>query len=46
MKKCTKQPKQLVQTGETIHNMPFKVTPSDVYAAMLTADKIGEEFGR
>ena len=30
--------------GETIHNMPFAVTPYDVYAAMLTADKMGEEF--
>lgn len=28
--------------GETIHNMPFKVTAEDVYAAILTADKLGE----
>lgn len=27
--------------GETIHNMPFKVTPQDVYAAILTADQLG-----
>ena len=27
--------------GETIHNMPFKVTPQDVYAAILTADLLG-----
>ncbi len=25
--------------GETIHNMPFKVTPIDVYSAILAADK-------
>lgn len=28
--------------GETIHNMPFKVTADDVYAAIVTADKLGE----
>ena len=27
--------------GETIHNMPFKVTPEDVYSAILVADKLG-----
>lgn len=27
--------------GESIHNMPFKVTAQDVYAAILTADKLG-----
>lgn len=27
--------------GETIHNMPFAVTADDVYAAILTADKLG-----
>ena len=27
--------------GETVHNMPFKVTPEDVYAAILTADALG-----
>jgi len=27
--------------GETIHNMPFNVTANDVYAAILTADKLG-----
>jgi glycerol dehydrogenase len=27
--------------GESIHNMPFPVTPEDVYAAILAADKLG-----
>lgn len=27
--------------GETIHNMPFKVTPEDVFAAIKVADKLG-----
>ena len=27
--------------GETIHNMPFEVTPEAVLAALLTADKLG-----
>jgi len=27
--------------GETIHNMPFVVTAEDVYAAIMTADKLG-----
>jgi len=27
--------------GETIVNMPFTVTPADVYAAILAADKLG-----
>lgn len=27
--------------GETIHNMPFEVTPESVYAAILVADKLG-----
>ena len=26
---------------ESIHNMPFKVTPADVAAAIITADKLG-----
>ncbi|WP_020153678.1 glycerol dehydrogenase [Caldibacillus debilis] len=30
--------------GETIHNMPFKVTPDDVYAAILAADSIGKRY--
>lgn len=30
--------------GETIHNMPFEVTPEDVYAAILTADALGRKF--
>jgi glycerol dehydrogenase len=29
--------------GETIHNMPFKVTPDQVYAAILVADKLGSK---
>lgn len=29
--------------GETIHNMPFPVTPDMVYAAMLTAHQIGQK---
>lgn len=28
--------------GETIHNMPFPVTAESVYAAILTADKLGQ----
>lgn len=27
--------------GETIHNMPFPVSPKDVYSAILTADLLG-----
>lgn len=30
--------------GETIHNMPFEVTPEDVLAAIVAADALGEEF--
>lgn len=30
--------------GETIHNMPFKVTPESVYAAILAADAYGKGF--
>jgi glycerol dehydrogenase len=30
--------------GETIHNMPFKVTPEDVYAAILAADSLGRQY--
>lgn len=30
--------------GETIYNMPFKVTPEDVYSAILTADALGRRF--
>ncbi len=30
--------------GETIHNMPFKVTVDDVYAAMITADRLGRTW--
>ena len=28
--------------GETIHNMPFQVTPDEVFAAILAADKLGK----
>lgn len=30
--------------GETMHNTPFKVTPEDVYAAILTADNYGSSL--
>ncbi len=30
--------------GDTIHNMPFEVTPEDVYAAIITANTLGEKF--
>ncbi|WP_446899056.1 glycerol dehydrogenase [Clostridium sp. LBM24168] len=30
--------------GETIHNMPFKVTSEDVYAAILSTDKLGRLY--
>ena len=30
--------------GESIHNMPFPVTAKDVYAAILAADAIGNEY--
>lgn len=30
--------------GETIHNMPFDVTPDKVYAAILTADELGRLY--
>lgn len=30
--------------GETIYNMPFNVTVEDVYAAILTANSLGENF--
>ncbi|HEX9025718.1 MAG TPA: iron-containing alcohol dehydrogenase, partial [Clostridium sp.] len=29
---------------DTAHNMPFEVTPEDVYAAILTANKLGQEY--
>lgn len=31
-------------SGETIYNMPFEVTPEDVYAAIISADEIGKIF--
>lgn len=34
--------KAATEPGETIHNMPFTVTAKDVYAAILTADKLGQ----
>lgn len=30
--------------GETTHNMPFEVTPDDVYNAILGADALGKTF--
>ncbi|PHM51956.1 glycerol dehydrogenase [Xenorhabdus sp. KK7.4] len=30
--------------GETIHNMPFTVTPEQVYAAILAADQMGKDW--
>ena len=30
--------------GETIHNMPFPVTPESVHAAILTADLLGQQW--
>lgn len=36
--------KASVAEGETIHNMPFNVTADDVYAAILTADKLGNYY--
>ncbi len=30
--------------GETTHNMPFEVTPEDVYGAILVADALGKRF--
>lgn len=30
--------------GETIHNMPFKVTAEDIYAAILAADAMGKLY--
>lgn len=33
-----------VAEGETIHNMPFKVTAEDVYAALLIADELGKSY--
>lgn len=30
--------------GETIHNMPYKVTEDDVYAAIMAADAVGRLF--
>ena len=30
--------------GESIHNMPFPVSAKDVYAAILTANSIGQDY--
>lgn len=30
--------------GETIHNMPFPVSAESVYAAILAADRFGEQW--
>ena len=29
---------------DTLHNMPFEVTPESVYAAILTADALGRRY--
>lgn len=31
--------------NDTLSNMPFAVTPEDVYAAIMTADALGQSFG-
>jgi len=36
--------KASVADGETIHNMPFKVTAEDVYGAILLADKLASKY--
>ena len=30
--------------GATLGNMPFEVTPEDVYAAVMAADAIGRHY--
>ena len=30
--------------SDTLHNMPFEVTPDSVYAAILTADALGRHY--
>ena len=30
--------------SDTLHNMPFEVTPESVYAAILTADALGRRY--
>ena len=30
--------------GDTLHNMPFPVTPESVYAAILAADELGKLY--
>lgn len=30
--------------GATMHNMPFAVTPDDVFGALLTADRLGRSY--
>ncbi|HIW94616.1 MAG TPA: glycerol dehydrogenase [Candidatus Flavonifractor merdipullorum] len=30
--------------GDTLHNMPFPVTPESVYAAILAADQLGKQY--
>ena len=30
--------------NDTLHNMPFEVTPESVYAAILAADRYGKYF--
>ena len=43
-KEIMKVAKAATSKEDTAHNMPFKITPEDVYAAILTANKLGEEY--
>ncbi|CAI3929226.1 Glycerol dehydrogenase or related enzyme [Commensalibacter communis] len=43
-KKIMEVAKASCAEGETIHNMPFNVTPEQVYAAILTADALGKAW--
>ena len=36
--------KAATSKDDTAHNMPFEVTADDVYAAILTANKLGEQY--
>ncbi|BBQ65803.1 hypothetical protein WP3W18C02_06220 [Klebsiella quasipneumoniae] len=42
--KITAVAKATCAEGETIHNMPFAVTPESVHAAILTADLLGQQW--
>lgn len=43
-KKIMEVAKASCAEGESIHNMPFEVTPEQVYAAILTADALGKAW--